>query len=202
MILAGGRGSRMGGAVPKPLVELAGRPLIAYVIDRLSAQAGPLILAAPRGVGFERFGLDLAPDRRPDLPGPLAGIEAGLEAAAHRLPAGPAYLLVTPGDTPFLPADLAARLAAPAAQTPVIVRFSGVRQPAVGLWPVAVLPALTAWLDDGRPLAIRAFLDTIGHQEVAIPASPSAPGGDPFFNVNSPGELALAERFLDAAGGR
>ena len=55
---------------------------------------------------------------------------------------------------------------------------------------------LGRWLDSGRPLAIRAFLEATGYREVAIEPAPGAPGGDPFFNVNTPDDLARAAAFL------
>ena len=196
LILAGGRGSRMGGQTPKPLTELAGRPLIAHVIARLERQAMPIILAAPIGQDYERFALKLAPDLRPGLVGPLAGVEAGLLALADMRNEVPAYLVVTPGDTPFVPTDIVERLSSTASGKPVIASFQGRLQPATGIWPLTVLPALTRWLDDGRPLAIRAFLDDVGHDTVEIEASTDAPSGDPFFNVNTPEDLTVAEAFL------
>ncbi|MCE7028828.1 molybdenum cofactor guanylyltransferase [Jiella avicenniae] len=201
LILAGGRGSRMGGDTPKPLIDLAGRPLISHVIDSVSAKVEPLILAAPLGKGYERFGLALAPDRRPGLLGPLAGIEAGLWTLAEMgqgqsAEEGPQQLLVAPGDTPFLPHDLVPALQSAAGDRPVIARFAGRPQPAASLWPLAVLADLGRWLDDGRPLAIRAFLGAIGHREAVIEPVPDAPDGDPFFNVNTPADLARAEAFL------
>ena len=204
LILAGGRGSRMGGDSPKPLLDLAGRPLISHVIDRLSAHAAPLLLAAPLGRGYERFGLALAPDRRPGLLGPLAGIEAGLLMLAEMgqgqsADDGPRQLVVAPGDTPFLPGDLVPALQSAAGDRPVIASFEGQLQPAASLWPLAILADLGRWLDAGRPLAIRAFLGAVGYREAAIAPVADAPGQDPFFNVNTPADLAHAEAFL--AGG-
>ncbi|ORE97808.1 molybdenum cofactor guanylyltransferase [Aurantimonas sp. 22II-16-19i] len=197
LVLAGGRGSRMGGPTPKPLTPLCGRPLVAHVIARLEPQADRIFLAAPRDRGYERFGLTLAPDRRPGLPGPLAGIEAGLAALPARRPGEPERrLLVVPGDTPFLPQDLAERLAQRAGERPVIAVFEGRLQPATGLWPGSLLADLTRWLDTGRPLAIRAFLEEVGFDTAAIDATPDAPAGDPFFNVNTPDDLVTAEAFL------
>ncbi|WP_280988152.1 molybdenum cofactor guanylyltransferase [Jiella endophytica] len=196
LILAGGRGSRMGGAVPKPLVPLAGRPLILHVVARLERQAAPLILAAPAGAGYDHLNLPLAPDHRPGLPGPLAGIEAGLQALSVMGTAGPDRLFVTPGDTPFLPVDIVERLASTDLDKPVAAVHAGRIQPATAMWPLTVLPDLERWLDEGRPLAIRAFLEAIGHVVAEIPATADAPAGDPFFNVNTPDDLSLAEAFL------
>ena len=81
IVLAGGRGSRMGG-VDKALLMLDGRPLIAQVIDRMGCARA--ISANGDPARFASFGLPVLPDPLPDFPGPLAGILAGLDwAAAH-----------------------------------------------------------------------------------------------------------------------
>ncbi|WP_280891690.1 molybdenum cofactor guanylyltransferase [Jiella mangrovi] len=199
LILAGGRGSRMRGTVPKPLIALAGRPLIAHVIERIGARTSSIILAAPRGAGYERFAHPLAPDLRPGLPGPLAGIEAGLAAIATPGPHGaetPRHCLVVPGDTPFLPRDLLERLSPHLGERPVVAAFAGRLQPATGLWPLSRLPDLSRWLDEGKPLAIRAFLESSGFAAVEIEPTATSPGSDPFFNVNTPDDLSVAETFL------
>ncbi|MBO0661446.1 NTP transferase domain-containing protein [Jiella sp. MQZ9-1] len=195
LILAGGHGSRMGGAVPKPLTLLAGRPLIGHIVDRLGDTVKPLLIAAPTGQGFERFARPLAPDLRPGLPGPLAGIEAGL-AALTTLKDAPRHLLVTPGDAPFLPRDLASQLTAAPDDQPIIAQFENRLQPATGLWPLGILPKLSAWLDADQPLAILAFLDSAGFVSVSIGPQDDAPDGDPFFNVNTPDDLATAQKFI------
>ena len=198
LILAGGRGSRMGGAVPKPLRLLCGRAMLAHVVDRLAGSCAPLWINAPAGAGYEPFGLDLVADRRADFRGPLAGVEAGLTRLADE-PAPATHLLTLPGDTPFLPVDIVRRMTEAAGGRPVVARFAGRLQPTVSLWPLAILPDLTAWLDAERPLAMRAFLDAVGHDAVDIPPNDNAPRGDPFFNVNTPDDLALAEAFCGKA---
>ncbi|MFC5428563.1 molybdenum cofactor guanylyltransferase MobA [Paraburkholderia denitrificans] len=110
LVLAGGRGQRMGGA-DKGLQLLHGQPLAAHVLARLAPQAGALAISANRhrdvyaALGAPWHAAVLA-DTLPDFPGPLAGLLAGLQAA--KTP----WLLTAPCDSPWLPADLAARLAA------------------------------------------------------------------------------------------
>ncbi|TAM27934.1 MAG: molybdenum cofactor guanylyltransferase MobA [Paraburkholderia sp.] len=112
LVLAGGRGQRMGGA-DKGLQLLRGRPLAAHVLARLAPQVGALAISANRhqdvyaALGAPWHAAVLA-DTLPDFPGPLAGLLAGLQAA--KTP----WLLTAPCDSPWLPADLAARLAAAA----------------------------------------------------------------------------------------
>ena len=108
LVLAGGRGERMGGA-DKGLQPWRGRPLVDHVIERLQPQVATLILSANRHIDdYARRGWPVLRDRddTPMYAGPLAGILAGLRAA--RTP----WLAVVPCDTPRLPADLVERLAA------------------------------------------------------------------------------------------
>ena len=192
LILAGGRGIRMGVGLPKPLRLLSGRPMVAHVADRLHSTVDPLLLNTGDAAAYEMLGLQVVPDLRPNFQGPLAGIEAGLEHLARY--DGPALLLTLPGDTPFLPQDIVMHFPA-VTDRPVVARHRGRLHPTVGLWPVDLLPVLSAWLDDsGNNRSIRAFLGTIDFSMTDVPDEPGAPGGDPFFNVNTAEDLAVAER--------
>ncbi|WP_345811197.1 molybdenum cofactor guanylyltransferase MobA [Paraburkholderia sp. PREW-6R] len=109
LLLAGGRGTRMGG-VDKGLQTLRGRPLASHMLERLAPQTGALLVSANRHVDIYTrlgapFGARVVADTLPDFPGPLAGLLAGLNNAETD------YLLSTPCDTPRFPSDLAARLA-------------------------------------------------------------------------------------------
>lgn len=109
LVLAGGRGSRMGG-VDKGLVPLHGETLAARALRRLAPQVGPVLLNANRHIEAyqalgEAFGAPVWPDALPDHPGPLAGFLAGLE---HCLTP---YLVTVPCDAPSFPLDLVRRLA-------------------------------------------------------------------------------------------
>jgi len=97
LVLAGGLGSRMGGA-DKGLQPLAGRPLVAHVLERLQPQVGSVIVNANRNAeAYAAFGWPVCPDT-------LAGMLAGLERCSTP------WLLCVPCDSPRLPADLAMRL--------------------------------------------------------------------------------------------
>ncbi len=190
VLLAGGLGRRMGGG-DKPLRLLAGRPLLDHVIARVRPQVAALALNANGDASrFAAWGLPVVPDTLPDHPGPLAGILAGMRWAGAR---GHADLLSVPTDTPFLPADLATRLAAAraAAGTPLACATSGGwRHPVVGLWPVALADTLEASLLGGmRKIEVWTAEHGIAHADFA--GEP-----DPFFNANTPAELAEAERLL------
>ena len=105
LILAGGRGSRMGG-VDKGLQSWHGMPLAMHALLRLAPQVGQVMINANRNLGaYESMGVPVWPDSLPDYAGPLAGWLAGLEHCETP------YLLTVPCDTPNFPLDLVARLA-------------------------------------------------------------------------------------------
>jgi molybdopterin-guanine dinucleotide biosynthesis protein A len=146
LILAGGRGRRMGGA-DKGLTPLNGRPLISHAIERLSGQAGSLIVSANRHIeDYRAFGWPVVEDRSPDFAGPLAGIAAGMARSATP------YLLAAPCDAPLLPMDLAARLgrALVAQQADIAAAHDGERlQPLCALLACGLLPSLLSYLAGG-----------------------------------------------------
>jgi len=185
VILAGGLGSRLGG-VDKALLPLAGAPLLAHAMARLSPQVERLALSANGDPArFARFGLPVLPDALPDHPGPLAGVLAGLDWAAG----GGADAVVTAAvDTPFFPGDLAARLADGIGAAPVAIAASlGRRHPAFGLWRVTLRPELRLALATGvRRLGV--FADGVGAVAVRCPVRRI----DPFLNINTPDDLERA----------
>lgn len=188
VILAGGLSSRMGGG-DKGLLPLGGRSLLAHVIERVGPQCAGLALNANGDPGrFAGLGLEVLPDPVPGHPGPLAGILAAMIWAEGQ---GAAEVLTVPGDTPFLPLDLVARLRA--AGAPSVAADAALRRhPVCGLWPVAGRAALTEALAGGlRKVGVWA-------EGAAVVAFEGAP--EPFFNVNRPEDLARAEGFLRGGG--
>ena len=104
VILAGGRGTRMGGA-DKGLVEYQQRPLIEWVLEAIRPQVGEVLISANRNVDvYAQYGCRVVADTLPNFPGPLAGVLAAMDAVSTR------WLLVVPCDTPHLPADLVQKL--------------------------------------------------------------------------------------------
>ncbi len=104
VILAGGQGRRMGGA-DKGLQELGGRPMAAHVLERLAPQVGAVLISANRNLErYAELGCPVLPDTLDGYAGPLAGLQAALAQATTPL------LVTAPCDSPFLPADLVARL--------------------------------------------------------------------------------------------
>jgi molybdopterin-guanine dinucleotide biosynthesis protein A len=105
VILAGGRGSRMGGA-DKGLQTFRGMPMAMFTMMRLAPQVGEVMINANRNLAaYESFGVPVWPDGIGDYAGPLAGFLTGLERCETE------YLLTVPCDTPLFPQDLVARLA-------------------------------------------------------------------------------------------
>lgn len=150
LILAGGRGSRMG-HVDKGLQLFRGAPMAMHVMLRLAPQVGPLLINANRNIGpYEGFGVPVWPDQIPDFAGPLAGLQTGLTHCETP------YLVTAPCDSPFLPTDLVARLFAAlddaGAELAVAVTGTGDERrshPVFCLMQSSLLAHLTAFLQDG-----------------------------------------------------
>jgi molybdenum cofactor guanylyltransferase len=140
LILAGGLARRMGGG-DKARIRIGGKTILERVLARMTPQCSALIINANGDPArFADTRLPVVADSVPDFAGPLAGILAGLDWAAAHAP-GITDIASVPGDCPFLPADLVARLKAAraAAKTPLACARSGDwRHPVVGLWPVAL----------------------------------------------------------------
>lgn len=91
----------------KGLQLLHGKPLIAWVVERIAPQADEIFISANRNIdAYAAFGYPVLPDDTPDFNGPLAGLQQGMAAARHPL------VLCVPCDTPFLPTDLSDQLLA------------------------------------------------------------------------------------------
>lgn len=187
------------GGIDKSLLPLAGRPMIAHVIDRLRPQVDALVINANGDPArFVAFGLPVIPDRNADFAGPLAGLQAGMDWALAHAP--DAEKIVTAAcDTPFFPDDLAAALqaGADAAKADIALAASGGRSHFVfALWPLALAADLDGWLASGER-KVQSWIER--HSHTAVPFEPRVIGGipvDPFFNVNTPEDLAEAESLL------
>ena len=164
-ILAGGRSSRFGS--DKALAAINGRALIDHVVDAVEPQVDALIV-----VGRTHPGLEAVPDRPAPNLGPLGGIAAALH---HACAEGFTHVLTVPCDTPFVPKDLRAQLAAagPAAYLPEL--------PVVGLWPVDADTTLRTILHGGGSRSVRAFAEWIGAEQVTVDGA--------IANVNTPDDL-------------
>ena len=193
LILAGGLSRRMGGE--KPLQLLAGQPMISRVIGRIAPQVERLAINANSDPApYLAYGLPVLPDTIGGHLGPLAGVLTGMEWAAG-LP-GVTHVVSAATDTPFLPLDLVARFSAMSGPGRIVLaRSNGNRHPVVGLWPVALRKDLAQWLLSGETMKVQVW--AARHEPVFCDFEPEYDGApDPFFNANTPGELAEAEAFV------
>ncbi|MHB2168182.1 molybdenum cofactor guanylyltransferase MobA [Alsobacter sp. R-9] len=191
VLLAGGLARRMGGG-DKPLRDVAGRSMLARAIDRLAPQCAALALNANGDPSrFEAFGLPVVPDSVPGFAGPLAGILAGLDHASAQ--PGTTHVVSVAADCPFLPRDLVARFAAACGEDGADIACAasaGQTHPVIGLWPVRLRDDLRRALVDEDLRKIDRFTARYRVATVEWPAEPV----DPFFNANTPEDVAEAER--------
>jgi len=196
-ILAGGRSRRMGGR-DKPLIPLGDRPMIARVSERLSPQVSCLIVNA-NGDPFRyaNLGLPVVPDRIEGYAGPLAGVSACLAWCAENRPEA-SHLVTAAADTPFFPTDLVRRLAQKTgADTIVLAASGGHHHPVFGLWPITLREDLDQWMKETDHFKVMSWVRR--HDWQAVDFEFRQGGGrmvDPFFNANTPEELADAEALL------
>ncbi|MFL5325095.1 MAG: molybdenum cofactor guanylyltransferase MobA [Microvirga sp.] len=198
VLLAGGLARRMGGG-DKPLKEITGRTILERAIERLAPQCAALILNANGGPArFAFTGLTVVADDVPGFAGPLAGILAALDWAARNRP-DLEWIASAAGDSPFLPLDLVSRLhaAREAAGVPLACAESGGQaHPVNGLWPVALRADLRHALVVEDMRKIDRWTARHGVAHASWPAEPL----DPFFNANTPEDIAAAERLARLDG--
>ncbi len=209
VVLAGGEGRRMGPGVAKPLRSLAGRPMVAHVVERLRPQVMDLVVVAnDRAAAFRALKVAVIADP-PDIQraakregrrlGPLAGILAGMEwSLAHHPHAG--WILTAPADVPFLPLDLTVRLCGlmhvPEPDV-LMVRHGRRREHTLAVWSVKLAADLRrAVLEEGLR-RVEDFAKRYRFAELVWPR-----GGAPFLNVNTPADLGKAKARLAGARSR
>ena len=192
VILAGGLSRRLGGG-DKCLRLLAGRPILAHIIERLRPQVGALALNANGDPArFAGFQLPVIADSIAGFVGPLAGILAGLDWAAGR--SGITHVATAAADAPFLPLALVDRLQRAVEEKGcdlACARSAGRAHPVFGLWPVALREELRAAVSGG---VRKVDQWTARYRLVPVDFRDGPP--DPFFNVNHPEDLMEAERLV------
>jgi molybdopterin-guanine dinucleotide biosynthesis protein A len=185
LVLAGGQGSRMGG-VDKGLAPFRGRPMVEHVIARLAPQVDEILVNANRNPeAYAAFGHRVIADEIPGFAGPLAGFERGLAHARGELVA------TVPCDSPFLPADLVARLRAAleAAGADLAVAKTGAQaHPVFCLMRRGVHASLAQFLASGQR-KIDKWYAALAVVEVAFDDEAGA-----FANINTRDELADLEK--------
>ena len=193
LVLAGGRGSRMGGA-DKGMQNFNGIPLALHTLMRFGPQVGEVLINANRNLSaYESFGVPVWPDALPDYAGPLAGFLTGLEHCETP------YLATVPCDTPLFPGDLVARLAEAMEREQAEIAMAAAReedgqlrnQPVFCLLRRELLESLVRFTHGGGR-KIDAW--TAQHKTVAVAFD--QPGDDPraFFNANTLAELHQLEK--------
>jgi len=198
LVLAGGRGSRMGG-VDKGLQNFNGTPLALHAVLRLGPQVGQVLVNANRNLAaYESFGVPVWPDGLADYAGPLAGFLTGLERCETP------YLLTVPCDTPLFPLDLASRLAAALASHEADIAMVSAPETAgppgasAALFPQPVFCLLRATLLE----SLVRFTQNGGrkidkwtgqHRTVLVPFDRPGDAANAFFNANTLAELHALE---------
>ena len=182
-ILAGGRSSRFGS--DKALVMWRGRTLLDNAIERLRPQVHAIVINTnSKAPEYKALGVAVAPDQSDSFEGPMAGVLAGLEWAGRN---GASHLATVAVDTPFFPADLVAVFLERAGKTIIAAESAAGLHPTFALWPISAGPVLDSWLASGQSRKMTDFLKSQGF-ETAMFANDG--GLDPFFNINTPDDLA------------
>ena len=191
----------MGPGALKPLRLLAGRPMVAHVVERLRPQVMDLVVIANQpDAAFRKLKVAVIPDP-PDIQhaakregrklGPLAGILAGMEwARAHHPHAD--WILTAPADVPFLPLDLTVRLCGhmhvPEPDV-LMVRHGKRREHTIAVWSVKLAADLRRAVLEEGVRRVDEFAQRYNFAELVWPG-----GAAPFLNVNTPAEFARAKR--------
>ena len=194
LLLAGGRGTRMGG-IDKSSLKLGDQTLIERGISRARPQVKELLISANEDIArFAHFGLEIIPDSIGGFLGPLAGILSGLEWMQANRPEF-SWLATFACDTPFFPHDMVEKLLqrAKTERALVAIAASGDRHhPVFGIWNTAVLGSLQEALAGQGSRKVDDFVARFPNTRVTFPANPV----DPFFNINTPSDLAYAETLV------
>ncbi|MFL0811498.1 MAG: molybdenum cofactor guanylyltransferase [Agarilytica sp.] len=196
-ILAGGSGRRMGSAkgTCKCMLELGGTPLLEHILLRLKTQSPLLVLNtndAPEL--FSSYQLTIVPDLPPRDLGPLGGLWS-VWKHFQSIGQTPEYLMSVAGDTPFLPQDLLATLAQSIKpEHDVLFCQSQDREHFINaLWANSSFEQLDTFLHEGGR-SVGQFIRSIRHEKKIF----STNNIDPFFNINTPEQLTLAQRQLES----
>jgi molybdopterin-guanine dinucleotide biosynthesis protein A len=194
LLLAGGQSRRMGGG-DKCLMELGGQTLLRRLIATAAPQVGPLVLNTNSDPAlFRDYGLPIAPDVVDGYAGPLAGVLTGLEWAAANAPHCD-WVASFASDAPFAPTDLVSRMRTAIERENsdmACASSAGRDHPVFALWPVRLAAELRAAVVTEGVRKV----DTWTARYTLARAEFGTAGGDPFFNINRPEDLAAAEVLL------
>lgn len=189
VILAGGRSSRMGGG-DKCLLPIAGKSLIAHILERLAPQTRDILINTNSDPApFLKFSLPVLPDAVPGFQGPLAGLLTGMRWSRRRHPRA-AYLLSAASDVPFLPADLVECLSDALSHQHADIAIASCplgTHPTIGLWPVDLADRLEQDLLRTPVRSMHRWMDQfrVAHASFASEA---------LANINTPAELEICRK--------
>lgn len=189
VILAGGRSSRMGGG-DKCLLPIAGKSLIAHILERIAPQTRDILINTNSDPApFLKFGLPVLPDAVPGFQGPLAGLLTGMRWSRRRHPRA-AYLLSAASDVPFLPADLVESLSGALSQQHADIAIASCplgTHPTIGLWPVDLADRLEQDLLRTPIRSMHRWMDQfrVAHASFA---------SENLANINTPAELEVCRK--------
>ena len=195
VILAGGKGKRMGGK-EKALVNLLDRPLISYILEKISGKVAPIALNVNTNLKeFKKFGYKMLEDPIKGHLGPLVGILASLNWAKNL---DQKWVLTLPCDTPFLPKNLIVSLIDAKNENPdidlVVAKSKGFKHPVIALWKTSNNIKLKNAIEDGiRKIDI--FTSQLKIKHVNFD-NLNKSKFDPFTNLNSPKDLIIAMQML------
>jgi molybdopterin-guanine dinucleotide biosynthesis protein A len=194
VILAGGLSRRMGGG-DKSMLALGGQSILNYVVDLAQAQVETLVLNANGDAErFASFALPVQADIVPDFAGPLAGVVSAM-AWTKQNRTNATHIITMAADTPFFPADYVARMLKQMQekeQRLACASYQGRTQPVFGLWPVDLFEDLYRAIVEDDMRKVDRFTAPYGVADVAFDELLE----NPFFNVNRPEDLILAEQLI------
>lgn len=192
-IIAGGQSSRMTGQ-EKAFLKLGSKSVLTYVIERFEPQVGRLFINANGDPNrFSEFGLEIVPDVMKQLATPLSGLHAALFFARS---AKADVVVTVPSDTPFLPTDLVVRLKKKMPASGAVIASSHDQDHyIIGAWKTGLLEELERAIAKDGLFRVKDWAHRVSAQKVEWPVRPF----DPFFNVNTPEDLRIAEQIVSVA---
>jgi molybdenum cofactor guanylyltransferase len=192
-VIAGGKSTRMEGR-EKSFLMLDGATLLERTLSRLRFQVDDVIINANGDASrFAATGVTVVEDVLTDVGTPLAGLQAALYYGANH---GFEAVVTVPSDAPFLPLDLVQRLLSAGAVTgAAIARSGGQDHYLTGIWTTAMARPLGRLIENEGMQRVQDFVTRAKAEKVVWAAVPH----DPFFNINTPDDLAEAERIARGA---
>lgn len=176
IILAGGKGQRMGG-IDKGLVPFKGKRLIEHAIEHIKPQVDDIVISANRNLGqYEVLGYAVHTDQSQDYDGPLAGIAGALPYCKHD------QVMIIPCDMPSLPDNLVASMAQSAANARLVVISTGGKTQLVFLLHRSLLDSINRYLA-GKQHSVMQWVDSVDHRTIEMAID------NHFLNINTPEQL-------------